>query len=118
RINQLYMVLGNEAYSDAQDPTTGLSDLSIAPATFAFQNLEATLLHEELAMLRGTDYGKGWPVENRLFWNFVKGDGEPAYVTTYGIQDVNTDGLINEDDARMQYPQGHGDAWGHYLSAS
>ncbi len=117
RVNQLYMVLGNEAYSDAQDPTTGLSDLNLSPAVFAFQNLESSLLHEELAMLRGTDYGKGWPVENRLFWNFVKGEGEPAYVSNYGINDVNGDGFINESDAKIQYPQGHGDAWGHYLSA-
>ena len=27
------------------------------------------------------------------------------------------DGFINEDDARSLYPQGHGDSWGHFLSA-
>lgn len=25
--------------------------------------------------------------------------------------------MITADDAKRQYPQGHGDAWGHYLSA-
>ena len=35
----------------------------------------------------------------------------------YNLSDVNLDGFINEDDAMLRYPQGHGDAWGHYLSA-
>lgn len=118
RLNQLYTILGNEAYSDAQDPTIGLATERLAPAVFAFQNQEASLLHEELSLLRGTDFSKGWPVENRLFWNFTKGDGEPAYAANYGIEDVNADGFIDESDAKILFPQGHGDAWGHYLSAN
>ena len=123
RLNQLYSVLGDEAYADAQDPTIGIktSDVDygrLAPAMFAFQNLQKTPLDEELALLRGTDYGMGRPVYNRLFWNFVKGAGEPAYVMNYGIKDVNSDGFIDESDAKIMYPQGHGDAWGYYLSAS
>ena len=77
RISFLYDLLGNEAYSDAQDPTIGIQDGNLAPTVHAFQNLEATLLHEELALLRGTDFDLGWPVYNRLFWNFVKGEGSP-----------------------------------------
>src|SRR4029434_2214597 len=37
----------------------------------------------------------------------------------YNIRNVNGDveGTISEADAKLLYPQGHGDAWGHYLSA-
>ena len=28
-----------------------------------------------------------------------------------------TDGVVDADDAAALYPQGHGDAWGQYLSA-
>jgi hypothetical protein len=122
RLSDLHMLLGNEAYSDAQDPTLGIGTDSVeygtlAPTVFAFQNQESSLLHEELALLRGTDFTKGYPVQNRLFWNFVKGEGEAAYAVNYAIQDANGDGFIDASDAKLQYPQGHGDAWGHYLSA-
>ncbi|MFT4548917.1 MAG: hypothetical protein ACI9MB_002886, partial [Verrucomicrobiales bacterium] len=110
-----------EAYSDAQDSTITVTDddglASVASFTHAFQNFEASLLHEELALLRGTDFGKSYPVNNRLFWNYAKGLGEAAYNVNYNIYDENTDGFINEDDARALYPQGHGDAWGHFVSA-
>src|SRR5581483_805110 len=33
------------------------------------------------------------------------------------ITDVNHDGFIDVNDAAILYPQGHGDAWGHYLTA-
>ncbi|HEX4645816.1 MAG TPA: hypothetical protein VH598_09425, partial [Verrucomicrobiae bacterium] len=56
-------------------------------------------------------------VYNRLFWNFTGGNGEVAYVQVFNITDQNSDGFINATDARIQYPQGHGDAWGHYLTA-
>lgn len=128
RVSDLYMLLGNEAYADAQDPTIGIGTEDtdygkLAPALFTFQNQEASLLHEELALLRGTDFTKGNPVQNRLFWNFFKDQGEAAYATNYNIRDITgkdgkPDGFINEYDAKLLYPQGHGDAWGHYLSAS
>lgn len=121
RLSTLYELLGGEAYSDAQDNTINAGEdnalLSVASHTHAFQNMEADLLHEELALLRGTDFLKSYPVYNRLFWNYAKGLGEPAYNVNYNIYDANSDGFINEDDARKLYPQGHGDAWGHYLSA-
>ena len=35
----------------------------------------------------------------------------------YNLSDENRDGFVDEKDAMLRYPQGHGDAWGHYLSA-
>jgi len=121
RLSVLYELLANEAYSDAQDTTINAGENSglaeVASYTHAFQNMEADLQHEELALLRGTDFLKSYPVYNRLFWNYAKGLGEAAYNVNYNISDANKDGFINEDDARKLYPQGHGDAWGHYVCA-
>ncbi len=125
RLVDFYALLGNEAYADAQDPTIGLLTSgefeSFAPTIFPFQNQVASLLEEELVLLRGRDGSQGpiaaSPVYNRFFWNFTTGDGEVAYALNYGITDQNNDGVIDEFDARIQYPQGHGDAWGHYLTA-
>ena len=120
RLSVLYELLAREAYSDAQDSTITANDGTLAGAasyTHAFQNMEADLMHEELALLRGTDFRKSYPVYNRMFWNYAKGLGEAAYNVNYNIYDANTDGFINEDDARILYPQGHGDSWGHATSA-
>ncbi len=122
RISDFYMLLGNEAYTDAMDPTIGFGSSSVeygamSPVVHAFQNQMSSLLEEELALLRGVDNFFARPVYNRLFWNFTKAEGEAAYVMNYNITDVNEDGFINEDDAMILYPQGHGDAWGHYLTA-
>ena len=62
------------------------------------------------------------PVYNRLFWNYTRGidSGEVVYALNYNIQeDPNRtpDGIINAADAAVMYPQGHGDAYGHYLTA-
>ncbi len=122
RLADFYMLLGNEAYADARDPTIGFGSDSVeygsmAPTVFAFQNQLSSLIEEELALLRGVWDFKGRPVYNRLFWNFTKGEGEAAYAMAYNISDVNQDGFIDEADAMILYPQGHGDAWGHYLTA-
>ena len=122
RISDFYTILGNEAYVDAQDPTIGYNSGpydygSLAPAIFAFQNQAASLMEEELGLLRGVDDYFAKPVYNRFFWNFTKGEGEAAYAMNYAISDINQDGFIDEDDAMLLYPQGHGDAWGHYLAA-
>jgi probable HAF family extracellular repeat protein len=126
RIADLYVLLGNEAFADASDPTigfgTGQGEYGTASTSiFAFQNQLDSLLEEELVLLRGRDdrsAGVGAPpVYNRLFWNFTLGDGEVAYQQAYNINDFNNDGFIDELDARIMYPQGHGDAWGHYLTA-
>jgi len=131
RINELYTLLGNEAYADAADPTVafatddgeyGAQATSIHP----FMNQTSSLIEEELALLRGRDatYAPGtqvFPVYNRLVWNFTKDStgGEVAYALNYNLADAVSggDGVISEADARDAFPQGHGDAWGHYLTA-
>lgn len=122
RLSDFYMLLGNEAYVDAKDPTIGYGSSSVeygaaAPSVFAFQNQVSSVLEEEMALLRGQDDNMARPVFNRMFWNFTKGEGEAAYAMNYNISDINKDGFIDEDDAMALYPQGHGDAWGHYLTA-
>ena len=121
RITDFYMLIGNEAYADAVDPTIGFTTSSgeygsEASSMFSFKNQLDSLLEEELVLLRGRDYKAARPVYNRLVWNFTSGEGEVAYSQNYGITDQNHDGFINEFDARIMYPQGHGDAWGNYLT--
>lgn len=126
RLVDFYTLLGNEAYADAQDPMIGISTeggtITLAPAIFNFQNQLSNLLEEELVLLRGRDDSQAPvaanPVYNKLFWNFTTGDGEIAYALSYNIADVNDTGVIDEFDARIMFPQGHGDAWGHYLTAA
>ena len=147
RIAELYLVLGNEAYADALNPTVDLGgdarvDDTAEASVFPFMNQCENLLDEELCLLRGRDlskaYAESWnanvepseyPYYNRLPWNFTADilGGQVAYVENYGIRDVcgasdaadpsAKDGVIDVYDAKALYPQGHGDAWGHYLSA-
>lgn len=122
RLSDFYALLANEAYTDAVDPTIGFGSSSVeygtmAPVVFSFQNQLSSLMEEELSLLHGVDNYFARPVYNRLFWNFTKGEGEAAYAMNYNITDITEDGFINEDDAMTLYPQGHGDAWGHYLTA-
>lgn len=122
RLADFYTLLGNEAYTDALDPMIGFGSDSVtygslAPTVFTFQNQLSSQIEEELGLLRGVYDFKARPVYNRLFWNFTKGEGEAAYATAYNLSDVTLDGFIDEDDAQVLYPQGHGDAWGHYLTA-
>ena len=124
RMGEFYSLLGAEAYSDAKNPLVASStDEPTAAGVFCFANQVPTLLDEELALLRGrtsaTQFPKmtAEPCYNRLLWNFTKGvtEGEAAYVANYGIR--ARDGVMDVNCAAAQYPQGHGDAWGHYLSA-
>lgn len=122
RIADFYLLLGNEAYQDALNPTIGIGADHLeygylAPSIFAFMNQVPDLLEEELILLRGRDEYGAAPVYNRFLWNFTKSHGEAAYVMTYHIPDYNLDGFIDEKDGRTFYPQGHGDAWGYYLTA-
>lgn len=131
RLSDLYMVLGHEAYGDALDPTINLGagdPVSSGESTslFCFQNQEAGLLGEELALLRGRDDSVNppvtqYPLYNRLAWNLTADitGGQVAYMLNYGISDLkgNQDGVLDAEDAQVLYPQGHGDAYGHYLSA-
>jgi len=131
RLGDLYMLLGNEAFADASDPTIafGTDDGLFgaeASSIHCFMNQTGSLIEEELALLRGRDDllppGVGFhPFYNRLIWNFTRDitGGEVAYALNYNIRDElgAVDGSITEADARQLYPQGHGDAWGHYLMA-
>ena len=139
RISELFMVLGNEAMADAMSPTVDLGsdspvDDSAESSIFCFQNQTRNLLEEELALLRGRDLSweyavlpaqtnepASYPLFNRLAWNFTQDimGGQVAYALNYGISDLkgNNDGSLDAEDAEMLFPQGHGDAYGHYLSA-
>ncbi len=131
-LNDLYMFVGNEAWADAANPTIGIGTADntygeIATALFSFKGQMPTLLEEELALLRGRDdfFQPGvevTPVYNRLVWNYTRGidAGEVIYALNYNIlenPDQDPDGIINAEDAARMFPQGHGDAYGHYLTA-
>lgn len=128
-LNDLYMLVGNEAAADAANPTIGIGTKDntygdIATALFCFKGQLPSLLEEELALLRGRDDFlvpgvELRPVYNRLVWNYTRGidAGEVIYALNYNILDQNTDGRVDAEDARRLFPQGHGDAYGHYLTA-
>ena len=137
RLQDLYTLLGDEAYTDAKNPTIGmvstksyksentfdLDAASYSSALFCFDNQVSSLLDEELALLRGRTCESApvrttGPYYNRLLWNFTKGitAGEVAYAVNYNIEGTETVAL-SEEQAATLYPQGHGDAYGHYLSA-
>lgn len=145
-LNDLYMALGNEAYADASNPlisldvdpqrlvleqglpaSIGTTIQTTASARFAFEGQVPTLLDEELTLLRGRDdflvpRTRTAPFYNRLVWNYTRGinAGEVIYAVNYNIQEkagLDADGKIDAADAARQYPQGHGDAYGHYLTA-
>lgn len=128
-LNDLYSLLGDEAAADADNPTiaTGTGDGtegSVATAKYSFAGQLPSLLEEELALLRGRDDFmqpgvQTPPAYNRLYWNFTRGinSGEVIYTENYNIKDLNTDGVIDAADAAKAFPQGHGDAYGHYLTA-
>ena len=134
RLADLYAVLGDEAWTDALNPTIGFGgDFrtesmdygSLSSSLFCFDNQVPTLLDEELALLRGRngDSAPSYqlsPYYNRLVWNLTKSPvgGEVAYMVNYDItDDGDGDGLLDYKDAARLFPQGHGDAYGHYLSA-
>lgn len=145
-LNDLYMALGNEAFADATNPTVSfdgqalgtLGDAAVtagfeenfrntSTARFAFQGQVPTLLEEELALLRGRDDSLSPSIQtesvyNRMFWNYTRGidAGELIYALNYNIRELDdevADGKIDAADAARLYPQGHGDAYGHYLTA-
>ena len=139
RLNDMYTTLGNEAFADAMDPTIGFgADVTLdsgagitldygshVGSLFCFENQVSSLLEEELSLLRGRAGDTGLlppvtksPYYNRLPWNFTKGitAGEVAYALNYNIKG-QTRSIIDETTAAALYPQGHGDAWGHYLCA-
>lgn len=135
RIADLYRELADEAISDFSNPAVAVTDEVVGTAVmrttsrFAFERQlpGRSRLEEELALLRGrddlTDPVSEAPFYNRLRWALgTDAPDEALYIKTYGINRV-----LNFDDdkpesweafARAQYPQGHGDAWGHYMTAT
>lgn len=128
-LSDLYSTIGNDAYDNSLNPTISIGTDNttygaIATSLFCFQGEVSTLLDQDLALLRGRDDSLQpgvtlAPVYNRLYWNYTLGidAGEVIYALNYNIQDENGDGVINAADAALLYPMGHGDAYGHYLTA-
>jgi hypothetical protein len=131
-LNDLYQLLGNEAYADAANPTIAVDDTTalgeVSTSRFSFEGQAASVLEEELALLRGRDDFlvpgvRVSPAYNRLYWNFTNGinSGEALYATNYGIVEKagssTENGVIDAADAYRMFPQAHGDAYGHYLTA-
>ena len=145
-LNDLYMAVGNEAFADAANPTIAFDNQSLnsiaipsvatnfddvfkntATARFAFQGQVASLIDEELALLRGRDDSlqpsvQVAPAYNRIYWNYTRGidAGEVFYALNYNITEKDgddADGVIDAEDAQRAFPQAHGDAYGHYLTA-
>jgi Putative Ig domain len=128
-LNDLCMFLGNDAWANSLNPTIGFGTAdktygSIATALFTFKGEVSSLLDQDLALLRGRDdfLSPGVrlpPVYNRLYWNYTRGidSGEVIYALNYNLKDENYDGVVNAADAAILYPQGHGDAYGQYLTA-
>jgi len=128
-LSDLYKLVGDDAADDADNPTIGIGTKDktygdIATALFSFKGQVPTLLEEELALLQGRDDVampgvQTAPVYNRMVWNYTGGidSGEVIYALNYNILDQNTDGKADAADAAVLYPQGHGDAYGHYLTS-
>jgi hypothetical protein len=127
-LNDLYTILGNEAYADAANSTISLDAGTVNSSRFSFEGQVSSSLEEELALLRGRDDsvspGVGTaPAYNRLYWNYTHGinSGEAIYATNYNIKEKvgssTANGVVDESDAQRMFPQGHGDAYGHYLTA-
>jgi len=150
-LNELFafeMLLGNEAFSDAMDPTVGEGalgesiSLDEVPGIFAFRGVPGinSLLDEELALLRGREIvlpasantplnddpaanpNGNYPqfgaatraaIYNRLRPNATTTLGSIGYRSNYGFANTTTDALASE-----AFPQGHGDSYGYYLTAT
>ncbi|WP_221030553.1 hypothetical protein [Actomonas aquatica] len=131
-LNDLYTLLGNEAFADAANPTISIDDSStvteVNTSRFSFEGQVTSVLEEELALLRGRDdfLSPGVtvsPAYNRLYWNYTRGinSGEALYAANYNIAEKSgsstADGVVDAADAYRMFPQAHGDAYGHYLTA-
>ena len=114
-LNDLYTLLGNEAYADAANPTISVDDqgsvAEVNTSRFSFEGQVASSLDEELALLRGRDDsvspGVGIaPAYNRLYWNFTRGinGGEAIYAVNYNIREkagsATANGTLDAADAQ------------------
>ena len=131
-LNDLYTILGNEAFADAANPTISVDDqdtvTEVNTSRFSFESQVANSLDEELGLLRGRDDFASpgttlGPAYNRLWWNYTRGidSGEALYAVNYNIREkagsATANGIVDAADAQRMFPQGHGDAYGHYLTA-
>jgi hypothetical protein len=125
RLQALYMLLGFGSSTVIDNSAVLPVDYgAFSSSLFCFANQVPTLLDEELALLRGRGTPgqapgvANYPYYNRLLWNFTRGldAGEVAYAVNYDIHN-SADATISAETAAGFYPQGHGDAYGHYLSA-
>ncbi len=131
-LNDLYQILGNEAYADAANPTISIDDQTtvseVNTSRFSFEGQVSSVLEEELSLLRGRDdfLSPGVliaPAYNRLYWNYTRGinSGEALYAVNYNIKEKagspTANGVLDAADAQRMFPQAHGDAYGHYLTA-
>jgi hypothetical protein len=139
------MLLGNEAYTDALDPTIGLHGISASELgdLYCFQGAPGvgSLLVEELNLLRGRDLCPGggcdpadWLNDTTYFPTYTGNDslGNPGSTRAaiYNRMPPNAEGFSalayqsnygpdeNYEAVLEQYPQGHGDAYGYYLTAT
>jgi uncharacterized membrane protein len=130
-IHSFEMLLGNEAFSDALDPTW--IDLEGNPPDdltdeFAFKGADGIedLLDEELALARGRELPGSpadWVDDSEYYPDF---SGRRAAVYNRLEPNANgTDGLAYRSnylvadnfEAAAKFPQGHGDAYGYHLTA-
>ncbi len=131
-LSDLYVILGNEAADDADNPTIAIDGSPesslVETSRFSFEGQIPTLIEEELSLLAGRDDFLSpsvttAPAYNRLYWNYTNGinSGESIYAINYNIKEKagadTANGTIDADDAQHMFPQGHGDAYGHYLTA-
>ena len=96
-LNDLYTLLGNEAFADAANPTISIDDQTttteINTSRFSFESQVASSLDEELGLLRGRDASGTRvdvaPAYNRLYWNYTGGinAGEALYAMNYNIKE-------------------------------
>ena len=80
------------------------------PRGVCFQNQMGSLLDEELALLRGVEYVRAACLQSPVL-ELYQGRRRSRLRHELQHQGCNQDGFIDENDARVLYPQGHGDAW-------
>ncbi len=140
------MLLGNEAFSDAMDPTVGLNGVGLSELgqVYCFQGVAGSginsLLDEELALLRGRalpgtpsqwlDDSIYYPeyvnpslphdsIRQAVYNRLPPNAGAAAGSVAYKSNYRDSGQTLNNNyQAAKKYPQGQGDAWGYYLTGT
>ena len=129
-LNDLYMTLGNAAWANSLNPTIGFgTDNStygaVATLSFVFRGRGAHAAGAEpgaVARAGRQPVARAWMCLRSItdctgITPTALDAGEVIYALNYNITDQNGDGMVNAADAHIMFPQGHGDAYGHYLTA-